>query len=78
MGSSSVYVRVSFKNSFDIFLLVTLFSKARANLEDIAWCDFDSSSEALSFMAIADNSVGGAGARTGARVRIIWLSWMLN
>ena len=64
-----VYIRVSFKNSFDVFLLVTPFSKARATLEDIAWCNFDSSSEALSFIAIVDNSVRGARAR--ARVRII-------
>ena len=42
MGSFLVGFRVSFKYTFDIALLVTLFSKTRTSLKYIARYDFDS------------------------------------
>jgi len=51
-----VRIGVSFKDLFDVLLPVPPFSKARANLEGIAWCNFDSFGVTLSFVAMMSNS----------------------
>ena len=60
-----VHIWVSFKNSFDVFFPVSPLSKARANLESIAWRDLDSPSKALSFVTMIGDSARGT--RIGAR-----------
>ena len=64
MRASLVGIGIPFEDSFYIFLLVALFSKARANLKSIAWCDLDSFSESLAFARIYSDI-------RGARVRVV-------
>ena len=52
MGSFLVGFRVSFEYSFNIMLLITLFSKTRTSLKYIARCDFYSFSISLSFVVV--------------------------
>ena len=62
MRPGPVRIGVSFEDPFDVLLLVPPFSKARANLEGIAWCNFDSFGITLSFVAMMSNS--------GRRIRV--------
>jgi hypothetical protein len=51
-----VRIGVSFEDSFDVLLLVSPFSKTRANLKGITWCNFDSFGVTWSLVAMISDS----------------------
>ena len=76
MGSRLVGKRVPFEDSLNVFLPVPPFSKARANLECIAWCNLDSFSKVSSLVAMLSNS--GGGARVGIQIVRLCLRMFLS
>ena len=57
MTSSLVQTRVSFKYSLNVFFLVSLLPKARANLKSIARRDFNSLAMLLLLLLVGECGV---------------------